>query len=153
MCTGIVETVEVSGSGKGPHGWFKLEQVTVSYDHPTDAQLEHALNIDFVNEKEGPNARVAVELSPESASRLVRAILAAMSQAATVVIDSSNRTSPGDDLRIKHHLSCDTDSKSTKTRPSVESIDQQRRELLVHSERALASIWRCAVADGACLPA
>jgi hypothetical protein len=81
MCTGIVETAEVSGSGKGPRGWFKLEQVNVSYDHPTDASLEHGLNIDFVNQKEGPSARVAVELSPESAQRLVKAILAALSQA------------------------------------------------------------------------
>ena len=81
MCTGIVETTEVSGSGKGPHGWFKLEQVNVSYDHPTDAQLEHALNIDFVNKQVGPEARVAVELSPESAQRLVKAILDALSHA------------------------------------------------------------------------
>ena len=58
MCTGIVETAQVNGSGKGPDGWFKLEQVNVSYDHPYDAQLEHALNIDFVNEKIGPGARV-----------------------------------------------------------------------------------------------
>ena len=81
MCTGIVETVEVSGSGKGPRGWFKLEQVNVSFDHPGDAQLDHALNIDFVNQKEGPSARVAVELSPESAQRLVKAILITLSQA------------------------------------------------------------------------
>ena len=92
MCTGIVETAEVSGSGKGPKGWFKLEQVTVSYDHPTDAQLDHALNIDFVNEKEGPSARVAVELSPESASRLVKAILAVMSQTSTAVSEPSDRS-------------------------------------------------------------
>ena len=51
----------MSGSGKGPHGWFKLEQVNFSYDHPTDGQLDHALNIDFVNVKEGLGARVAVE--------------------------------------------------------------------------------------------
>src|SRR6267143_1478398 len=80
MCTGIVETAEVSGSGKGPHGWFKLEQVNVSYDHPTDAQLDHAVNIDFVNEKEGPSARVAVELSPESARKLVDIILTTLSR-------------------------------------------------------------------------
>jgi hypothetical protein len=80
MCTGIVETAEVSGSGKGPHGWFKLEQVNVSYDHPTDAQLDDALNIDFVNKKEGPSARVAVELSPESARKLVDIILATLSR-------------------------------------------------------------------------
>src|SRR6266705_5863183 len=80
MCTGIVETAEVSGSGKGPQGWFKLEQVNVSYDHPTDAQLDDALNIDFVNEKEGPSARVAVELSPESARKLVEIILTTLSR-------------------------------------------------------------------------
>jgi len=80
MCTGIVETAEVSGSGKGPHGWFKIEQVNVSYDHPTDAQLDQALNIDFVNDKEGPSARVAVELSPESARKLVDIILSTLSR-------------------------------------------------------------------------
>ena len=84
MCTGIVESAEVSGSGKGPQGWFKLEQVNVSYDHPTDAPLEHALNIDFVNPEMGPGARVAVELDAESAKKLVQAILAALSQAETV---------------------------------------------------------------------
>ncbi len=80
MCTGIVETAEVSGSGKGPNGWFKLERVNVSYDHPTDAQLDHALNIDFVNEKEGLGARVAVELSAESARKLVETILVTLSR-------------------------------------------------------------------------
>jgi len=80
MCTGIVETAEVSGSGKGPRGWFKLERVNVSYDHPTDAQLDHALNIDFVNEKEGLGARVAVELSAESARKLVETILVTLSR-------------------------------------------------------------------------
>ena len=92
MCTGIVETAEVSGSGKGPKGWFKLEQVNVCYDHPTDANLENALNIDFVSEKEGPSARVAVELSLESASRLVKTILTAMSQASTAVNEPSDRS-------------------------------------------------------------
>src|SRR5437667_3885494 len=80
MCTGIVETAEVSGSDKGPRGWFKLEQVNVSYDHPSDAPLEHALNIDFVNQNESPSARVAVELDPASARKLVEAILAALSR-------------------------------------------------------------------------
>ncbi len=80
MCTGIVETAEVSGSGKGPEGWFKLEQVNVSYDHPVDAAFEHALNIDFVNPKEGPGARVAVELNPNSARKLVEAILTALAR-------------------------------------------------------------------------
>ena len=91
MCTGIVETAEVSGSGKGPKGWFKLDQVNVSYDHPSDAPLEHALNIDFVNQKEGPSARLAVELSPESTRKLVNAILTTLSYAASAVSDASIR--------------------------------------------------------------
>ena len=70
----------MSGSGKGPHGWFKLEQVNFSYDHPTDGQLDHALNIDFVNVKEGLGASVAVELSAESARRLVETILVTLSR-------------------------------------------------------------------------
>ena len=80
MCTGIVETAPVLGSGKGQKGWFKLNQVNVSYDHPTDAQLEYALNIDFVSPEQGPGARVAVELSPESARKLVEAILTTLSR-------------------------------------------------------------------------
>lgn len=75
MCTGILETAQVSGSGKGANGWFKLDQVNVSYDHPMDAQEELTLNIDFVNQKAQPGARIAVELSPDSARELVKAIL------------------------------------------------------------------------------
>ena len=81
MCTMIVENAEISGSGRGPQGWFALTQANVSYDHPFHASLENAFNIDFVNEAEGPGARVAVELSPESARRLVQAILAALERA------------------------------------------------------------------------
>jgi len=81
MCTMIVEKVKIDGSGKGMNGWFKLEQANVSYDHPFDAPMEHALNIDFVNESEGPAARVAVELSEQAARDLVQAILAVLDQA------------------------------------------------------------------------
>ena len=81
MCTMIVEQVEIAGSGKGTSGWFSLRQVNVSYDHPFNAPLEHALNIDFVNEAQGPGARVAVELSAESARALVESILAVLDRA------------------------------------------------------------------------
>jgi hypothetical protein len=81
MCTMIVEKVKIDGSGKGTGGWFKLEQANVSYDHPFDAPFEHALNIDFVNESEGPAARVAVELSEQAARALVRTILDVLDQA------------------------------------------------------------------------
>ncbi len=66
MCT-MITTRRSQGSGKGASGWFDLREANVSYDHPYHIRMEHALNIDFVNEAEGPGARVAVELSPESA--------------------------------------------------------------------------------------
>ena len=80
MCTMIVENAEIAGSGKGPNGWFKLSRVNVSFDHPFNARFEHALNIDFVDPDQGPGARVAVELSPESARNLVRSIEAALAR-------------------------------------------------------------------------
>ena len=83
MCTMIVEKVKIEGSGKGTSGWFKLEQANVSYDHPFNAPMEHALNIDFVNESQGPSARVAVELSEQAARDLVKTILAVLDQADT----------------------------------------------------------------------
>jgi hypothetical protein len=81
MCTMIIEKVKIDGSGKGTSGWFKLEQANVSYDHPFNAPMEHALNIDFVNESQGPAARVAVELSEQAARDLVHTILAVLDQA------------------------------------------------------------------------
>lgn len=81
MCTMIVEKIKVDGSGKGANGWFPLEQANVSFDHPFHAPLEHALNIDFVNESQGTCARVAVELSEQAARELVKTILAVLEEA------------------------------------------------------------------------
>jgi Family of unknown function (DUF6295) len=81
MCTMIAEKAPISGSGKGPQGWFSLGQVYISYDHPYHVNLEHALNLDFVDESAGPGARVAVELTPASARRLAEGILAALDRA------------------------------------------------------------------------
>ena len=78
MCTNIVENAQITGSGKGSKGWFKLNKASVSFDHPFNAQLEHALNIDFVNSEMGLDTRVAVELSPDSARRLMEAIATAL---------------------------------------------------------------------------
>lgn len=81
MCTMIAQKVTIDGSGKGREGWFTVNQANVSYDHPFNAPLEHALNIDFVNEAIGPGARVAVELSAEAARALVDTIQAVLAEA------------------------------------------------------------------------
>jgi hypothetical protein len=83
MCTMIAQQVKIDGCGKSTAGWFTLREADVSYDHPFNAPFEHALNIDFVNEAQGPGARVAVELSVESARTLVETILAVLDRAET----------------------------------------------------------------------
>ena len=78
MCSYIVEKARLHGSAKGANGWMRIDTANVYYDHPYHAQLDHALGIDFINEAQGGRERVAVELSAESARRLVEKILAAL---------------------------------------------------------------------------
>jgi hypothetical protein len=77
----IAQQIQVNASGKGGGNWFAVKQANVSYDHPFDLPLEHALNLDFVNEAQGPGARVAVELTVESARALVATIQAVLAKA------------------------------------------------------------------------
>ena len=81
MCTYITERITVSGSGKGQAGWFHVTDASVYFDHPVHAQAEHTLNIDFLNPEAGPSARVAVELTAQSARALVKAIEATLEAA------------------------------------------------------------------------
>ena len=80
MCTYVTKKAEMFGSAKGPEGWFGIDTANVYYDHPYHAPLDHSLNIDFVNEKNGAPTRVAVELSAKAAYDLVQAIMAALEQ-------------------------------------------------------------------------
>jgi hypothetical protein len=81
MCTSVVEIARVEGSGKGGDGWFDVTASVVSYDHPHHALFEDAINIDFVNLALGPGARVAVEISLESAKELSAALTRAIAGA------------------------------------------------------------------------
>jgi hypothetical protein len=83
MCTMISEQVKIEGTGKGTGGWFKLNKAYVSYDHPFNAPMEHALNLDFVNESLGLDARVAVEISAAAAKSLIETINQVLEQAET----------------------------------------------------------------------
>ena len=80
MCTGIVENTTVEGSGRGPNGWFPVDQASVAYDHPDHARGESAVIIDITNHVAGPESRIAIELTPESARNLVNAILPSLSR-------------------------------------------------------------------------
>ena len=81
MCTSIVEIAGAQGAGKGVDGWFDLTNAVVSYDHPHHALLEEAITIDFVNPALGPGARVAVEITLESAKALSVALAKASAAA------------------------------------------------------------------------
>ena len=49
MCSYIVEKARLYGTAKGPGSeWMKVDTANVYYDHPYEAQLDHALCVDFV---------------------------------------------------------------------------------------------------------
>lgn len=79
MCTYATFSEKVSGSAKGPGApWMAVSDVTVYFDHPVHAMAEHTVNIDVADPSRGPSARVALELTPDSARRLMAAIGAAL---------------------------------------------------------------------------
>ena len=69
MCTMIAQQVAMKAAAKGrPAGSTCGRPTSRMITHLT-VPLEHALNIDFVNEALGPGARVAVELSASRRGR------------------------------------------------------------------------------------
>jgi hypothetical protein len=83
MCSYATVKTTLDGSAKGPEGsWFHVTGGTVYFDHPVHAMAEHTLNIDLADPSKGPSARVAVELTADSARALVGAIQDALDSAA-----------------------------------------------------------------------
>jgi uncharacterized protein DUF6295 len=79
MCTYTTVAIPVDGSGKGPSGsWLRVTDATVYFDHPVHAMADHTLNIDLSDPSKGPSARIAVELTADSARQLVAAIQEAL---------------------------------------------------------------------------
>jgi hypothetical protein len=78
MCTYQTERLDIAASAKTPQGWTSMTQATVYFDHPVHYLAGHALMIDLLNPAEGPSARAAIELHPESARALALAILTAL---------------------------------------------------------------------------
>jgi hypothetical protein len=81
MCSYLTVQIPLHGSAKGPSGWFAATDAAVYFDHPVHAMAEHTLNIDVTAPARGPAARVALELTADSARELVRAIETALASA------------------------------------------------------------------------
>jgi hypothetical protein len=81
MCSYLTVPTDIAGSAKGAQGWFNVTSAQVYFDHPFHAPFYHTLNIDFADPAKGPGARVAVELSADSARRLVASITEALAAA------------------------------------------------------------------------
>lgn len=75
MCTYQTEKFPLVGSAKTPGGWTSMTDATVYFDHPVHYGAGHALMIDVLSPAQGPSARVALELHPDSARALAHAIL------------------------------------------------------------------------------
>jgi hypothetical protein len=79
MCTYQTVCICVVGSGKGPGAsWRRVCDATVYFDHPVHALAEHTLNIDFTDGSQDAGARIALELTADSARRLAAAITEAL---------------------------------------------------------------------------
>ena len=81
MCTYLTRTLPVAGSAKSGGGWLRLTDAAVSFDHPVHALADHTLNIDLRRPSDGPTARVAIELTAESARELAATILQVLGDA------------------------------------------------------------------------
>jgi Family of unknown function (DUF6295) len=86
MCSYLTVPTDVAGSAKGPDGWFSVTSASVYFDHPYHAPYEHTLNIDFADPGRGPGARVAVELSADSARALMHSIQTALDAAGAAAL-------------------------------------------------------------------
>jgi hypothetical protein len=80
MCTYVTETLTVTGSAKGGSGWFRVTDASVYFDHPVHALADHTLNVDVRRPADGPQARIALELTQESARELALSILRVLDQ-------------------------------------------------------------------------
>ncbi len=74
MCNEVSRHTAISGTAWVRGDAVDVSKATVSFTHPIELSLEHALCIDLGG---GPE-RVSVELDPSSAERLARSILDAI---------------------------------------------------------------------------
>jgi hypothetical protein len=80
VCTYINHRTEISGSGKGAAGWFAIRSAVIGFDHPVNAQLGHAVLIDFQN-TDMDGGRIALELDIRSATALAEQLQKTIAEA------------------------------------------------------------------------
>ena len=56
MCSYLSVPTDVTGSAKGPQGWFSVTSAQVYFDHPFHAPFDHTLNIDFMDPAQRPQS-------------------------------------------------------------------------------------------------
>ena len=78
MCIDHSQATDIMGAGHANGESMGLERVVVSFTHPMELDLEHALCIDFRAGNGDPSERIAVELDTESARELAYTILGAL---------------------------------------------------------------------------
>jgi len=70
----ISKTIPIKGSAKESEGWFDINTINISYDHPFEADLGYAINLDIPNQSSEKFSRIILELSPQSASNLIEGL-------------------------------------------------------------------------------
>ena len=74
MCTMIANRLALDGTLKAGGTWTTIAEAFIGYDHPVELELEHAVTLDVVDERDGAIRRVALELPLEDARRLCDAL-------------------------------------------------------------------------------
>jgi hypothetical protein len=87
MCTYQTEKIALRGSGKARQGWMKVTEATIYFDHPVHFPAGHALMIDVTDPSKGPDARLALELNPDSARALAESILRTLDHVPASLLD------------------------------------------------------------------
>jgi hypothetical protein len=70
MCTMIANRLALHGTIKAGGTWTTITEAFVGYDHPIELDVEHAVTLDLVDERDGAIRRIALELPLEEARRL-----------------------------------------------------------------------------------
>ena len=78
MCIDYSDATDVIGAGHCSGGSIGVRRAVVSFTHPLELPLEHALCIDFRAGNGDPSERIAVELDPAFARELAYSILGAL---------------------------------------------------------------------------